>query len=459
MKITQSQRLEHRQIISQRLQQSLRLLTLNNLELEDAIEQELETNPLLEWEPTSSPDENLKMSPAERVENVDWQEYFENASSDSYFYESGDEVDLLAMAPYPPVTLAEYLIRQLEVSGFSDRDIELAIAVVSALDQDGYLRVSVESVAEEMGVKTDEAERVLTEIVQKLEPRGVGARDLREALLLQLNDAGEEAPPLANVLIEDYLDDTATKSPAELAAKLKVARAEVEEAISFIKSLEPRPGRDFGAEVNPSLIPDVRIELVGEEVEISLLDDRVGRLYISPRYRALLAGDGEADDETISFLKNRLTAAALFIRALHQRRRTLEKVVAAIFERQRDFLLVGEPGLKPLTMEEVAEQVGFHVSTVSRAVAGKAADTPRGVFLLKYFFTGRVSASDGDVSVKRAKVVLEDIIDDEDKSSPLSDEELTAELSKRGIRVARRTVAKYRRELDIPGKHARKKNL
>jgi RNA polymerase sigma-54 factor len=440
MKISQSQRLEQRQIISQRLQQSLRLLTLNNLEIEDAIEQEIETNPVLEWEPASFSRESVTTSPAERVENIDWQEYFESASSGTYFYEREDEVDHLATALYPPVTLAEHLIRQLEVSDLSGRDMELAVGIVS----------------EEIGAGIGEAERVLVRIVQNMEPRGVGARDLREALLLQL---GEDAPALTKVLIENYLEQTVAKSPAELAAKLKVAREEVEEAIDFIKSLEPRPGRDFGGEVNPSLTPDVRVELLGEKTEITLLDDRVGRLYISPRYRALLAGDGEVDDETVNFLKSRLTAAALFIRALHQRRRTLEKVIGAIFERQRDFLASGEAGLKPLTMEEVADQVGFHVSTISRAVAGKVADTPRGVFPLKYFFTGRVSASEGMVSVKRAKVVLEDIIDDEDKSSPLSDEELTAELSRRGIHVARRTVAKYRRELDIPSKHARKKNL
>lgn len=449
------QRLEQRQIISQRLQQSLRLLTLNNLEIEDAIEEELETNPVLEWEPSLSVGESVRPSLAERVENIDWQDYFENASRGGYFAESEDEFDQFASAPGTPVTLAEYLMLQLEVSGVIDSDFELAAGVISALDRDGYLRVPVASVAEELGVGPSEAARVLIEIVQNLEPRGVGARDLREALFLQYQEVGDEAPPLAGVIIDKCLDQTVTKSPSELAAKFKVSPAEVEEAIDFIKSLEPRPGRAFGGETNPSLIPDVRIELVAGNVEITLLDDRVGRLYISPRYRALLAGDGDPDQETVRFLKNRLTAAASFIRAIHQRRRTLERVVAAIFKRQREFLVVGEPGLKPLTMEEIAEQVGFHVSTVSRAVARKVADTPPGVYLLKYFFTGRVQAAEGPVSVKRVKAVLEDIIEDENKNTPLSDEELAAELSERGIRVARRTVAKYRRELKIPGKYGR----
>lgn len=457
MKITQ--KLEQRQIISQRLQQSLHLLTLNNLEIEDAIEEELEANPVLEWEPASSVTETAPPSLAERVDNIDWQDYFENASRGGYFAESQEEFDQFASAPGPPVTLTEYLMRQLEVSEVSDADFELAASLITALDRDGYLRLPLAVVAEEMGVDAREADRVLTEIVQNLEPRGVGARDLREALLLQYRDADEEAPPVAGVIIDKYLDQTVTRSTAELAAKLKVPPAEVDEAIDFIKSLEPRPGGAFGGETNPGLMPDVRVELVDGEVEITLLDDRVGRLYISPRYRALLAGDGDADRETVRFLKNRLTAAASFIRALHQRRRTLERVVAAIFERQREFLVVGEPGLKPLTMEEVAEQVGFHVSTVSRAVARKVADTPPGIYPLKYFFSGRVPAAEGDVSVERVKAVLEDIIEDENKNVPLSDEELAGELSKRGIRVARRTIAKYRRELKIPGKYGRKQRV
>lgn len=457
MKITQ--RLEQRQIISQRLQQSLRLLTLNNLEIEDAIEEELETNPVLEWEPGLSVGETISPSLAERVDNIDWQDYFENASRGGYFAEGEDEFDQFASAPGPPVTLAEYLMRQLEASRVTDSDFELAAGIISTLDRDGYLRVPVASMAEEMGIEPKEASRVLVEIVQKLEPRGVGARDLREALLLQYQEAGDEAPPLAGVIISKYLDQTVTKSPSELAAKFNVSPAEVEAAIDFIKSLEPRPGRAFGGETNPSLIPDVLVELVAGNVEITLLDDRIGRLYISPRYRALLAGDGDPDQETVRFLKNRLTAAASFIRAIHQRRRTLEKVVAAIFERQREFLVVGEPGLEPLTMEEVAEKVGFHVSTVSRAVARKVADTPPGVFPLKYFFTGSVQAAEGPISVERAKAVLEDIIEDESKIAPLSDEELAAELSQRGIRVARRTVAKYRRELKIPGKYGRQQRV
>ncbi len=454
-----SQKLEQRQIISLRLQQSLKLLTLNNLELEAAIEAEIEANPVLEWEPVQAALEQPQSSLGERLDNIDWQDYFETAARGDYQAERQEEFDQFASTAGPPVTLAEHLTRQLEVSGAGALDSEIAACIISALDRDGYFRFPAATIAEETGVDEREVERVLVEVVQRLEPRGVGARNLKEALRLQWDEAGEDAPALAAVIIDDHLEHVATKPPSELAANLKVSPAEVERAVAFIKSLEPRPGRAFGGEYNPALVPDVRVELVAGKVELGLLDDRAGRLYVSPRYRALLTGDGGVDDQTARFLKNRLQAAASFIRALHQRRRTLERVVAAVFETQRDFLAVGEPGLKPLTMEDVADRIGFHVSTVSRAVAGKVVDTPSGVYLLKYFFTGRVATAEGQVSVERVKAMLQDIIDDEDKSTPLSDEELATELAKGGTRVARRTVAKYRSELRIPGKHARKKRV
>jgi RNA polymerase sigma-54 factor len=457
MKLTQ--RLEQRQIISQRLQQSLRLLTLNNVELETAIEEELEANPLLEWEPGSPALREGISSPAARLENIDWQDYFETASQGGYFTEGREEFDQLAAAPGPPATLAEYLTRQLEVSVVDGRDFELSTCIVSALDRDGYLRLPLATLAEEIGTEEEELERVLIEIVQRLEPPGVGARDLRETLSLQWREANDEAPALAGVIIDKHLEGLVNKSRAELARSLKVPPEELEVAVAYIKSLEPRPGRAFGAEINPILLPDVRVELVDGNVEIILLDDRLGRLYISPGYRDLLATDDGLDEEAARFLRYRLNAAASFIRAIHQRRRTLEKIAAAIFERQRDFLTVGGPGLKPLTMEEVADEVGFHVSTVSRAVANKTADTPPGVFPLKYFFTGKVDGSEGPVSVERVKSLLQDIIDVEDKNAPFSDEELAAALAGRGVRVARRTVAKYRKALKLPSKHDRKKRF
>jgi RNA polymerase sigma-54 factor len=348
-------------------------------------------------------------------------------------------------------------MRQLEVAALNERDFAIAAYITSALERDGYLRLPTAALAAELDENEREVERVLTGIVQRLDPPGVGARNLREALYSQWRNADDGAPPLAGVIINKYLDRLAHKSLDQLARTLHAAPDEVSAAVEYIKNLEPRPGRAFGSETNPSLVPDIRVELVGGEVQVTFLDERIGRLYISPRYRELLRQGQDLDREAERFLRYRLTAAASFIRAVHQRRKTLEKVVAAVFERQRGFLSLGEPGLKPLTMEAVADGVGFHVSTVSRAAAGKVVDTPMGIFPLKYFFTGSVASREGGVAVERVKALLEDIIAQEDKETPFSDERLAEELGNRGLKVARRTVAKYRNWLKIPGKHERKK--
>ncbi|UCH77792.1 MAG: RNA polymerase factor sigma-54 [Candidatus Coatesbacteria bacterium] len=450
-----SQKLEQRQIISQRLQQSLRILTLNNLELEAAVEQELETNPVLEWEPPAP--ETGPAPSDDRWERIDWQSYFESSPWADPGREEGEYGPLAAAVP--PVTLADHLLRQLEVLGLDTSDLELATEIVSALDRDGYLRMSTAALAEEMGVAETEIRRVLVDVVQTLEPPGVGARDLRETLYLQWQAAEDEGPALAGIVIDKYLRDLATKTASELARALKTAPEELEEAVEFIRSLEPRPGRAFGGETGQILVPDLRVELVDGDVVVTLLDDRAGRLFVSPRYRNLLTQGDNLDEETARFLRYRLTAAASFIRALHQRRRTVEKVAAAIFDRQREFLAVGELGLKPLTMEEVADRVGYHLSTVSRAVAGKVVDTPHGVYGLKYFFTGGVAAEEGAVAARRVQTLLQDLIAEEDKTDPLSDEALVEKLAERGVRLARRTVAKYRKGLHLPGKHERKKRI
>lgn len=453
------QRTELRQTISPRLQQSLRLLTLSNLELESAVAAELEANPVLERDDFGDaeplPDNNTA---PDDLETLDWQEYFASAGGDTSEV-WGEVADPFARIAFPDVSLSAYLIRQLEVTALEPRVMELALELVTAFDAAGYLRTPLPALADEMGVTVEELEQVLVNVVQKLDPPGVGARDLAECLLLQWRAAGEGAPPLARKIIEENLADIAGKPIAALAARLKADEAEVRGAVAFIRSLEPRPGRSFGGQVNPSVVPDIRVELAGSRARVTVLDDRSGRLFISPSYRELLTADGQ-DESTRRFLRQRVAAAAWFIRALEQRRRTLENVTRVIFERQKDFLTEGDEGLKPLTMEEVAERVGLHVSTVSRAVAGKVVDTPRGNYRLRDFFTGSLattsSAGESQVAAGKVKALLNDLVATEDKQQPYSDEELVAALAARGIKVARRTVAKYRNELRIPGSHERK---
>jgi RNA polymerase sigma-54 factor len=451
-----SQRLEQRTILSPRMQQSLRLLALNNVELDTAIAAEVETNPALERdaEPDLAP--AAEPTPASELENLDWQAYFEDAGYAPAAGDTGGGDDPFGRLAQPQESLTQYLIRQLEAGVEDARELELALELVTALDRDGYLRVPLAALAEETGAAEAELERVLTTVVQKLDPAGVGARDLRECLDLQWR-AGGETPAPAGVIIERHLVDLATKPPAAIAALLKTTPEETAAAVAYIRSLEPRPGRSFGAEVNVAVIPDVKVELVAGKPRVTFLDDAVGRLFVSPYYRDLL---GVADSETRRFLRAKLAAAAWFVRAVHQRRRTLEKVAAAVFETQRDFLTEGRAGLKPLAMKDVAARVGLHVSTVSRAVADKLVDTPQGNYPLKYFFSGALTATGAEgqtdaVAVGKVKALLAELVANENKTAPFSDADLAAALRAQGVQAARRTVAKYRQELKIPGKYER----
>jgi RNA polymerase sigma-54 factor len=457
--LSQELKLEQRQVISVRLQQALQMLTLTGVELAERIEQELESNPALEIErEETSPIPLGDGRRRTRIEEIDWNEYFNGRVGGPYIRETDEPFDPLANQPAQTGSLVEHLTRQLEVICDDEGTFYVAFAIVAALDVNGYLRIAVEELAEEMGVDPVTVGKILVNVVQELDPPGVGARDLRECLLVQWR-LMSEPDPLVGRLIEEHLDDIGRMSPALLAEQVKADEADVEKALDVIRSLEPRPGRAFGSSRNAPLVPDVVVDLVDDKVRVRIEDDAGSRLYISPKYRNLLVEHKNSDAKTKKYLQERIKAAAWFIRAIHQRRRTMRKVATAVFEHQRDFFERGPMGLEPLSMEDVAREVGVHVSTVSRATAGKVADTPNGIYPLRYFFTGAVTGDRGDVAVEKVKVLLKEIIGDEDPGSPYSDEALARKLASRGIFIARRTVAKYRKELNIPPKHERRKVL
>lgn len=456
--LSQELKLEQRQVISLRLQQALQMLTLNTVELADRVQEELELNPALELdqgEGAAIPLSDGDLGP--KIADVDWSDYFDGATG-PFIRETDEPYDPLANRPAGDVSLTEHLVRQLEVICDDEEVFETAVGIVSAIDNDGYLTISAEELAAELGKYPEEVERVLTEVIHELDPPGVGARDLRECLLVQWR-LTRDRDPLAGRIIAEALADIAKKGPAFVAAEFGASVEDVAGAIELIRSMEPRPGRAFGATRNTPVVPDITVELVEGEVLVRVEDDAGGRLYISPKYKNLLLNQKNLDAKTKKYLQERIRAAAWFIRAVHQRRRTVRKVAEAVFSYQRDFLERGPLGLKPLTMEEVADDVGVHVSTVSRAAAGKAVDTPRGIYPFKYFFTGGVRGDRGEVAAEKVKVILNDIIDEEDPAAPYSDEALAGKLAEKGIYIARRTVAKYRNEMNIPPKHERQKLL
>jgi len=458
MELSQEMKLEQRQVISMRLQQALQMLALTGVELTDRIEQELESNPALEMEREGGAVISLGDGLGRgSVETIDWEDYF-GGTAGPYVQETDEPYDALANQPARTESLIEHLSRQLEVICDDERTFNVAFAIVTALDLDGYLRITVEDLADEIGADPAEVERVLVEVVQELDPPGVGARDLRECLLVQWR-LTREPDELVGRLIDDYLGDIGRVSAVVLADRLKTDESGVAKAVEVIKSLEPRPGRAYGHSRNVPLIPDINVDLVDDKVRIRIDDDAGSRLFISPKYKNLLVDYKNLDAKTKKYLQERIKAAAWFIRAIHQRRRTMRKVAAAVFEHQKGFLERGPMGLKPLTMEDVADEVGVHVSTVSRAAAGKVADTPSGIYPLRYFFTGAVAGDRGGVAVTKVKALLRSIIEEEDASAPYSDEVLAEKLAERGIYIARRTVAKYRKELNIPPKHERRRVL
>jgi RNA polymerase sigma-54 factor len=458
MEISQEMKLEQRQVISMRLQQALQMLALTGIELTDRIEQELESNPALEMEREEGAIIPLSDGRSRGLtEDIDWDDYFDGTGG-PYVQETDETYDPLANQPARPESLTEHLTRQLEVICDDEGTFSVAFAIVTALDLDGYMRIPVEELAGEIRADPTEVERVLTGVVQELDPPGVGARDLRECLLVQWR-LMPQPNALTGRIIEEHLGDIGHITPSVLADKLGADEADVVEAIEIIKSMEPRPGRAFGHSRNVPLIPDITVDLVDGNVRVRIDDDAGSRLYISPKYKNLLVNYKNLDEKTKKYLQERVRAAAWFIRAIHQRRRTMRKVAVAVFEHQRDFLERGPMGLKPLTMEDVADEVGVHVSTVSRAAAGKVVDTPGGIYPLRYFFTGAVAGDRGDVAVEKVKALLREIIEDEDPKAPYSDEALAGKLAEKGVYIARRTVAKYRKELNIPPKHERRKVL
>ena len=431
MELRQEPRLVQQLVITPQLQQALRLLQLSNLELCEVVERELKENPVLEeaegWEEGEGIEAYLPLRSSDE-EGRRWEDFLVRQ-----------------------VSLNNYLLWQLRMSHLTPSQMEIGVLIIGNIDEDGYLRASCEEIAQELGVPPGEVREVL-EVIQSFDPPGVGARDLRECLLIQLRER-DDSPPLAEGIIEGHWERFKGKDYEGIARSLGVDPGEVREAVDFIMRLEPRPGRPFGPEATKITIPDVLIYKKGEEFEVSIIEDGLPPLRLNPLYERMVS-EGDAD-MPLDYLKERLRAAQWLIRCLHQRRETLYRVTKSIARFQREFLEKGIDYLRPLVLRDVAEDVGMHESTVSRVTTNKFASTPQGIFELKFFFSGRVG--EGDVSVIRVKKLIREIIADEDKGRPYSDAQLCKILKMRyNIDVARRTVTKYREGMGIPSSHERR---
>jgi len=463
LNLTQTQKL----IMTPRLQQALKLLQMPTLELQQVLKHEVLQNPLLEEvdevteqediDREASADEQNNEEPEDPAEQdpIDWSEFSQDGSLDrTYVPQSETSMEFLEKVPVTRTTLAESLLEQLHFLSLPEATMRIAEFLVGSLDDRGWLVTSVEEVAPMLDVSQEEVEKVLG-VIQALEPAGVGARDLRECLLIQL-DAKGERDTLAWHMIHDQFDHLVNRRFPEIARLLKVTVLEVQEAADSIATLNPRPGTLVSAEDPKYVTPDLLVERVDDEYVVMLNDRNVPRLRLSSAYDSVIAAQRRganvsAEDKTTrEFIQGKLASAKWLIQTIEQRRRTMIKVMNCIVREQREFFDKGIGFLRPLTLAQVARQINMHESTVSRVCSSKYVQTPRGVFELKFFFSSGLATDDGeDVSARAAKDIIKGLIDEEDKMEPLSDQRIAELLHERGLQIARRTVAKYREQLQI----------
>ncbi|MFA5844282.1 MAG: RNA polymerase factor sigma-54 [Coriobacteriia bacterium] len=465
MELSQRPELRQRVTLSPQVYQGLSILAMPVTELKVLVEQELLENPTLEVEEFEDEPGEIE-EPEERadgeVEDRAWDEWLDQ-------YEDLDSMD--PVVPRDPnaeeinaeefvggvLTFSDHLLDQIGMLDVSDPVARAARAVVGSLDDDGFFVGDFDEVAALADVTLDEAEAGLS-VVQQLDPPGVGARDLREALRIQMEYLGID-DPLLDAIIAGHLDDVAANHFRKIARALHSDEAEVRRAVGTLRLLNPRPAGAFSPGPAPSyIVPDVTLRRFGDDWVVMSNSDAVPVLRVSSRYRSMLRSDSKVDGATRKYLKDRIRSAEMFIRNVDRRKDTVSRIAQLILEAQSEFFEDGHGPLRPLRLEDVAVDLGVHLSTVSRGVTGKYLATPYGLFELKHFFSGGYRTSSGmDLAATSVKTRLREILRDEDPDRPVSDQKLADILICEGVTVARRTVAKYREELGIEPSWARRR--
>jgi RNA polymerase sigma-54 factor len=474
-------KLSQKLIMTPSLQQAIKLLQLSKLELQEVLNQELLENPLLDesgeetkaeeaegdsQEQKTDAEEEAKKAEATKDEKekdsfdeIDYDAYFQDYIEYGYnprgMGEEHEEFPLENTLTRPP-DLTDHLTWQLNMSDASPRVKEIGAFIIGNIDEDGYLRASTEEIIAAGNYEPAEVEQAI-QAVQALDPIGVGARDLRECLLLQLQFL-EVDNPLVEIIIRDHWDEFMQRHFVQISKALGIDMKTLEGIVEVIKHLDPKPGRKYSNERAIYVEPDVYVHKVGDEYVIVLNEDGMPKLRINSSYRSMLNSmDSKQDGETVNYIKDKIRSAVWLIKSLDQRQRTIYKVAESIVKHQREFLEKGIDYLRPLVLRDVADDIQMHESTVSRVVSNKYMHTPRGLFLMKYFFHSGIDSDTGeDISSLTVKKKIQSYIEGEDPRKPLSDSKIMKILNDEGINIARRTVAKYRDELNIPSSTDRK---
>ena len=396
-------------------------------------------------------------SSTDPFDEIDFGSFFEDYLDPGYKSPAAESVEKPSFETFlsQPQTLPDYLRSQLSIGLLDDETRDAAESIIGNLDDDGYLTETLEDVAEQDRHRPEVMEPAL-KAVQALDPAGIGARDLRECLLLQL-ESGNGKGGVAWQIVFDHMRLLETRQFKDLAKVLGRPQAHIDIAVARIRHLDPRPGARYSGPAARTVEPDVHFIRDGEDFIIQMNDDDLPQLRLNAQYRKMLERDNGATKDVREYVRERYSSALMLIKNIEQRKQTILKVCESIRRRQLEFLLHGIDFLRPMMIKDVAEEVGVHPSTVSRAVANKYADTPHGVYELRYFFSEAVQGPQGgDTPLLLLKRKVRKMIDDEDSKRPLTDDQITAKLQAEGINVTRRTVAKYREDLKIPSTHQRR---
>ena len=476
LKLSTNLRMSQKLVMTPMLQQAIKLLPLARLELAQQIRQEITENPVLEEiieedelqdetdgeAEIAEPKENFEVTDEKNkgeehtLENpdMDWDTYFQDNIDRGSSAENYTEQPTIETTHQKEPSLQEHLLWQLNLSVDNDRMSFIGSCIIGNINADGYLNANINDIGEISHADESEVLTVL-KIVQEFEPLGVGARSLQESLKIQAQ-ADSNCTPLVLKLIENYLDRLEERYLAKVSSELNVRIESILEAIKKIKGYNPKPGQTFNSERIDYVVPDIFVVKTEKGYDVTLNDDGIPRLRISPYYQSLLKNS--AKGETKDYLEEKQKSALWFLKSIDQRRQTIHKVGKSIIKLQKEFLDLGLSYLKPMILKDVAKDIEMHESTVSRITTNKYIDTPQGVFELKFFFhSGIKSYMGNNMSSIRVKNIIKEIIATEDEKKPLTDDEMVKTLTHKNVKIARRTVTKYRKELNIPSASKRKR--
>lgn len=467
--LKQSLKLTQQLLMTPQLQQAIKLLQLSRLDLEEFVASQIIENPVLEDQVRSNAnDEELYANEVRQTELKKDQTNDEDANKDYSNY----NVDIVGSSRQrmsknnfeeerfnyenvitKPETLQEHLIQQVGEISFSDKEKEIAYKIVGNLTEDGYLDLDLEKFCIDESVELEDVEGVL-DTIQRLDPNGIGARNLEECLEIQLRNEGLKNGVVEKI-VSGHLKDLETRNYISISKKLNISLEDVYSNVAIIVGLNPTPGRQFSELTPQVVIPDVYAFKIAEKWVVSLNEDNLPRLKINSFYREKYNETNPGSEK--AYLQEKIKSANWLIKSIEQRQRTIKRVAECIIEKQVDFLENGIKSLKPMVLRDVAEALELHESTISRVTSNKYMQTPRGVFELKFFFTSSIKSDEEDVSSSFVKSIIKEIVGSENQLKPFSDQKIVALLSEKGVHLARRTVAKYREQLGILPSSKRKK--